>query len=107
MSNNRLDQIKAMLLENPEDSFLNFALAKEHEYRSDNEAALGVYQKLAETDPNYTGTYYHLVKLLSTAGRDTEAIECADKGLEICKMLGDKHAFGELSQLRWEISDDE
>jgi hypothetical protein len=37
-----------------------------------------------------------LAKLLTAEGNKTEALEVYEKGIEICKQVGDQHALREL-----------
>lgn len=107
MSSNRLDSLLSMYSENPNDSFLTYALAKEYESQENYTEALSFYEKLELNDPDYVGKYYHHGKLLWKLQKDEKALKILDKGIEIAKSIGDTHALGELKQIRWEISDDE
>ena len=62
MDDKRFKQIQKMLIENPEDSFLRFALAKEYEKKSEWIQSIELYIKIVESDPDYIGAYYHLAK---------------------------------------------
>ena len=59
----RLNQLLEFQNNNPKDSFILFALAKEYEKLEERDEALAHYLKLVEMDVNYVGTYYHLGKL--------------------------------------------
>lgn len=96
MSSNRLEQLYRFLEERPEDEFLLFAIAKEYEKLGNEEKAKEYYVKLHDNHPNYVGTYYHLGKLFERAEELDKATEIYEKGMEIAKAIGDKHAFGEL-----------
>ena len=63
MSITRLNQLLAFHEANPKDSFILFALAKEHEKLGDDEKALHYYEQLVRQEPGYVGVYYHLGKL--------------------------------------------
>ncbi|MEL7161727.1 MAG: hypothetical protein AAFN92_13285, partial [Bacteroidota bacterium] len=64
----RKDQILSMLEASPKDSFLRFALAKEHEKAGADAGARSVYEAIVADDPEYVGTYYHLGKTLERLG---------------------------------------
>ena len=88
----------------PTDTFLLFALAKEHEKTEDDANALAFYLLLRRTDPRYVGLYYHLGKLYERMQRIGEAVEAYRAGIEVSKQVGDRHAQSELSGalLEWE-----
>lgn len=103
----RLEQLTAFLAQNPKDSFLCFAVAKEHEGMGNMEQALEFYQKLQETDPMYVGTYYHLGKLQEKMGLAGQALQTYREGMEVAKKLGDRHALSELAAAKMELSDED
>jgi tetratricopeptide (TPR) repeat protein len=92
----RIDKLKAFLEANPDDSFLNHALALEHVKAGNTTAARTVFETLLARDPGYVGSYYHLGRLLETTGFVDEAIQCYSKGIEVAASQGDHHARGEL-----------
>ncbi len=107
MSDKRLQSLFEMHALNPKDSFINYAIAKEYEYLEKLDMAIDKYAEIRHIDPNYVGMYYHYGKLLWKLGRETDAILILDEGIVIAENCGDKHALGELKQLRWELSDDD
>ncbi|OSZ80015.1 hypothetical protein CAP36_01760 [Chitinophagaceae bacterium IBVUCB2] len=92
----RIDKIKAMLVENPVDNFLQHALALEYIKVGNDEAAQSLFTELLNRDPGYIGSYYHLAKLLERNDKTDEAIKTYQKGMEEAKKAGDNHALGEL-----------
>ena len=100
MSGTRLEQLKAFRLEDPKDSFLLFALAKEYEKLGNPEEALHHYLELEKQDPAYVGTYYHLGKLYEQMGEPEQALQAYDRGIQVSKQAGDQHAMGELAAAR-------
>ncbi len=103
MSSNRLQQLLHLLESSPTDSFILFALAKEHEKLMEEEKALDYYQKLVQLDPGYVGTYYHLAKLYEKREQVNEALETYQKGMQIAKEMGDRHALAELSSAKMNL----
>ena len=87
------------------DAFLLFAIAKEHEKLQDDAKALAYYEQLRATDEQYVGLYYHLGKLHERQGNDTDALAAYDKGIEVARAAGDRHAEGELAMARMELED--
>lgn len=103
----RLDQIKAMLADSPDDSFLLFALAKEYEGQQQDDLALQHYLQLQQQDPAYVGLYYHLAKLYERQGRADDAWRTYSAGMEVARQQQDRHALSELAGARLELGDEE
>ena len=107
MENNRLQTLLDLQQNNPNDSFINYALAKEYESLENYEMAENKYREIMQKDPDYVGMYYHFGKMLWTLMRDAESVTILDQGIEVAERIGDKHALGELRQLRWEVGDED
>ncbi len=102
----RMQQLESLLAEDPKNSFIRFAIAKEFESLEKVDKALAAYESLRIDDPNYVGLYYHYAKLLEKKSEFDPAIEIYKTGMAIAKQLGDKHAYGEMESALWEISED-
>jgi tetratricopeptide (TPR) repeat protein len=100
MTNNRLNQLKDLLQNSPEDSFLLFALAIEYYKQNQLTEAEDHFNKLLKTDPGYVGQYYHYGKLLVETGRLDLALNIYDEGIAIAKAQKDFHAVSELMNAR-------
>ena len=97
MSDNvRLESLKNLLVQDPNDGFLLFAIAKEYESIGQLDQALNHYEKLRTVDPDYVGLYYHLAALYQEMEDLNKALLIYDKGIEIAKALHDLHALSEL-----------
>lgn len=96
MQQNRLERLLKMIKEEPEDSFLKYALATEYAKLQDDQTALSYYLDLVRTDEHYVGTYYHLGKLYEKLQQKEEAIAIYQKGMQIARQAGDHHAYSEL-----------
>ncbi len=92
----RIEQIRQFLLSSPEDNFLQHALALEYIKMGKEMEARQLFENILTRDPGYTGSYYHLAKLLERTGHTTQAIEWYEKGMAATKAADDKHAFNEL-----------
>ena len=60
----RIAKLKEFIASNPEDSFIQHALALEYIKIGDDDAALQLFEELLNRNENYIGSYYHLGKLL-------------------------------------------
>jgi tetratricopeptide (TPR) repeat protein len=103
----RLEQLLDMHRQNPKDSFLLFALAKEYEKLGKEEDALEWYQKLQQLDPDYVGVYYHLGKLFEEKGETEKALNTYARGIEVAQKLGDLHAKSELQSAKMNLEMEE
>ena len=92
----RIEKIKAMLADQPEDNFLQHALALEEIKRGNDQEARVLFQTILDRDPSYIGSYYHLAKLLERLGDEPGAIKVYEAGMTESKKAGDSHAYGEL-----------
>ncbi len=96
MSSKRLEQLQNLLKDDPTDSFLLFAIAKEYESWGKLKQALEHYLTIKEQDPDYIGLYYHLGKLYEELEEFDKALEAYTIGMETAQTQGDTHAYGEL-----------
>jgi len=93
----RLELLKKHLKEDPEDSFLLFAIAKEYEKKEDFSKAQSYYEILKEKDKSYIGLYYHLGKLFEVHNENEKAISIYKEGIALAKEQKDFHAASELN----------
>lgn len=99
----RLKQLQTMLDEEPKDSFLLFAIAKEHEKAGSIVQAITYYEKVVLNDSKYVGVYYHLGSAYAEQGDKDKAKDVLNKGIQICKEVGDQHALSELKSVLMNI----
>ncbi len=92
----RIEHLKQFLITSPSDSFLMHALALEHVKIGNDDEAHKLFEEILTRDPLYIGSYYHFAKLLERAGKNEEAIEWYEKGMDVAKQLVDNHAYNEL-----------
>ncbi len=92
----RIEKIREMLIENPNDSFLCHALALEYIKLGNDEDARKLFESLLNREPGYIGSYYHLAKLLERIGDTDAAIKVYEKGMEEARKAGDNHSLSEL-----------
>ena len=83
--NARITQLKEFLKEEPNDSFLIYALSLEYVKESNLELAIQTLLDLNQKDENYLAVYYQLGKLLQSMNEIEKATTFFDKGMEIAK----------------------
>ena len=96
MQAQRLEKLLDFLKNEPNDEFLQYALATEYLRLDRIPEALHYYEKLISEHPNYVGTYYHLGKLYERLYRKPDAINIYEKGMAVARAARDNHALAEL-----------
>lgn len=92
----RIEKLKAFLEQNPDDSFVQHALALEYVKLNNDAAARDIWESLLAKNENYVGSYYHLAKLLERQNQKEAAIAAYEKGMQVAKSVRDNHAYNEL-----------
>lgn len=111
MQSSRLEKLLEFLQNEPEDEFLQYALATEYLRLNQTEKALLYFETLVIKHPAYVGTYYHLGKLYETLNRKQDAVSTYEKGMAVAREKRDNHAFSELQSVYrqatgWDEDDD-
>lgn len=92
----RIEKLKEFLRSDPRDLFVKHALALEYIKIGEEAAARSLFEEILEQDPAYTGSYYHLAKLLERTGETALAIRWYEKGMAVSKAAGEQRAYNEL-----------
>ncbi|MCH8276475.1 MAG: tetratricopeptide repeat protein [Bacteroidetes bacterium] len=92
----RLTTLLAYHREDPDDSFVRFAIASEYAKLGRVRDARKAFEDLTESDPTYVGTYYHLGKLYERLEETEKAIKTYARGIEVADEVSDPHAKSEL-----------
>ncbi len=92
----RLATLKAMLADDPGNSFVRYGLAMEYARSGDLDTAVTEFRMLIDNDPNYAAAYFHSGQTLERLGRIKEAKEIYERGIEVTTQNGDAHTRSEL-----------
>lgn len=92
----RIEKLKDFLKDSPQDSFLLHALALEYVKQNNDAEAKNLFEEILTRDPGYTGSYYHLAKLLERNGDNENALRWYEKGMTVTKAAGDNKTYNEL-----------
>ncbi|MEI7670359.1 MAG: hypothetical protein WCJ33_09785, partial [Pseudomonadota bacterium] len=92
----RIKKISEFLLAAPKDNFLRHALALEYIKIGNDIKARQIFEEILQDDEIYSGSYYHLGKLLERCGDMEAAITCYKKGMDVCLQQKEQHAYNEL-----------
>ncbi len=96
MDNERVQFLRNSIATKPDDTFARYALALELVRGGQPEEAWEHFRYLLEHHPDYSASYYQAGMLLANQGRQEEARQVLNKGIEVTGRLGQKHAHDEL-----------
>ncbi len=94
----RRQKIEAMLVDEPQDQFLRYALANEVQKEGEHEQALALLRGLMQERPPHVASYFRAGQLLASLARIEEARAALREGIEAARAQGDAHAAGEMSE---------
>lgn len=97
-SRQKIRDLAASLKENPNDSFIKFALALELLKKDDVSKARVLFESILKQDPDYLGVYYHLGKLYEKTGHLHDAQKIFSDGLKVAQKQGEKRTELELRE---------
>lgn len=92
----RIEQLKSFLTEEPGSSFLRYALAMEYLGEARRSEAKTLLEDVLRDDPDYLATYYHLGKLLSSEGDKERALALFQEGMKRSRERKEQHQLAEL-----------
>ncbi len=95
-ANSRLEALKGLVAQQPNDSFLRYGLAMEYQRAGDAEAAIAEFRALLAANPDYLAAYYHGGRTLESEGRAEEAREWYRRGIDEAERQGDRKTRDEL-----------
>ena len=96
MATNRLDMLKQMLSENPDNTFARYGLAMELVKAADFAEAITEFDDLLAHDETYAAAYFHGGQAYEKLGQVDEARQMYEKGIEVTTRKGDGHTRAEL-----------
>src|SRR5579859_3249722 len=96
MASNRLEVLRSMVEQKPEDGFARYGLAMEYVRSGELEAAVGEFSSLLTYNPGYAAGYFHGGQTLEKLRRLEEAREFYRKGIDVTTASGDDHTRSEL-----------
>jgi tetratricopeptide (TPR) repeat protein len=88
----RLETLIKLLKNDPDDTFTLYAIALEYISLKEHESAIKYLRMVIKHDEKYIAAYQQLGYVHSITNKKNEAAETYEKGFEIAKLTGDKHA---------------
>jgi tetratricopeptide (TPR) repeat protein len=92
----RANALRALLQQDPKNSFARYGLALDHVGNGDLASAVSEFRTLIADDPNYCAAYYHGGQTLEKLGLPIEAAELYRAGIEATRRTGDAHTRSEI-----------
>ncbi len=92
----RREKLEAMLAQNPDDSFLEYALAMQCAAEGDVPVAVRRMAALLERDPQYVPAYFQLAQIVAGQGAADRARPLLVRGIEVARGAAHDHAEGEM-----------
>ena len=102
---NRIDMLHEMLLKEPNDIFLTYALGIEFVGELDVVQAEFQFKKVLQMEPEYIAAYYQLGKLFESQLKNTEALHFYKLGLEKAKIIKNNKAINEFGEAVFMLED--
>ena len=96
MATNRLDILKQMVSQDPNNAFARYGLAMEYANSGALEDAVSEFEALLARDDSYSAAYYHGGQALEKLGRVEDARAMYEKGIEATTRKGDLHTRSEI-----------
>ena len=98
MNSERINYLSSLLLSQPDDPFIRYALALE--MLNDNlSLAMEHFDVLLEKFPDYLPTYYQISSILINLDQPEKAKEILKKGMILADQVGENKTWRELKSL--------
>lgn len=105
MKNPRRDSLIEMLNKEPDDLFLNYALAVEFVAEKKYKEAENQFLKTLLLNKEYLPCYYQLGQTAEKLNNEKEALGYYHKGAELAKKQNNNKALNELNEAIWLLED--
>ncbi len=94
----RLEQLQQMLVQEPNDEFLQYAISVEYFSVGNFEKALEYLKNILKTKPGYLAAYYQAGKCYEELKQVEEAKNIYSKGIELAHAQGKQKTLSELRE---------
>jgi tetratricopeptide (TPR) repeat protein len=93
---NRLETLKQLVAQDPNNSFVRYGLAMELVNSGDLRAGVAEFQAILGVNPDYAAAYFHGGQTFEKLGDFDRARELYRSGIEATTRTGDAHTRSEL-----------
>jgi thioredoxin-like negative regulator of GroEL len=91
-------QLEQLLESDPDDVFLQYALAKARIAEGNVEAGLAQFDAVIDRHPEYVPAYFQKGQALAERSRTEEARAVLTSGIQVARKVGDGHAEREMTE---------
>lgn len=95
----RREKIESMLVAEPGDVFLRYALAMEMEKAGELDPALAVHAQLVKEQPPHIASYFRSAQILADINEIEKARSFLRDGIEAARAAKDFHAAAEMGEM--------
>ncbi|MBI5281799.1 MAG: hypothetical protein HY858_08975 [Candidatus Solibacter usitatus] len=92
----RLEAVKGLVAQDPENSRIRFMLCMEYSSAADWRAAVAELEELLARDPGYIAAYYQAGRASEQLGGEDAAKAFYRRGIAAARTAGDRHTESEL-----------
>lgn len=92
----RLETVKSLVAQAPDDARIRFMLCMEYMSASDFAGALREFDELLARDAGYVAAYYQAGRCHEELGQIDDARAAYTRGIEAARAKGDTHSLSEL-----------
>ena len=96
MATNRVEILKQMVSQDPNNNFARYGLAMEYANSGQTGEAVAEFRAVLQHDDSYAAAYYHGGQALEKLGDLDEARALYEKGIEATTRKGDLHTRAEI-----------
>ena len=100
----RLDQLKKLAEQSPDDPLTHYAVGLEYFNLELFDEAIGEFAQALRVDSSYSTAYYHKARAEIRAGQREVARNTLTAGIEVAQAAGDAKTVREMTELRDTIS---
>ena len=94
----RREQLEEMLKSDPDDVFLQYALAMDFISSGEHAEGIAKLESVIERDPNYVPAYFQQAQAMHHTERLDDARDVLTRGITVARQAGDAHAEREMTE---------
>jgi len=103
MAQSRIEQLKTILAQDPNNQLTRYALGMEYCGQGEVDAAIVEFKQLLVANPDYANAYFMAAQALAGAERKDEARQMLKDGIAAAQRSANQHAQSEMQQMLDEL----
>ena len=101
----RLEQLEALAKQNPDDTFIQYAIALEYVSSDQLEEAIQTLEVLMTKDPDYSASFHQAGRVYERLEKIDDARRCYEQGIEVAAKQGESHAQKEMREALYMLNE--